>query len=70
MKQLTKLPRVNLPRWGLKHKGAEFELCPTIRCKFTPLGFETFCSESPILSAVKCKFTPLGFETCSGGAIF
>ena len=32
---------VNLPRWGLKHVGKKGEHKERVKCKFTPLGFET-----------------------------
>ena len=32
-------------------------------CKFTPLGFETGCSDAVNTYGLLCKFTPLGFET-------
>ena len=32
---------VNLPRWGLKRRNKLIFLLLDIRCKFTPLGFET-----------------------------
>ena len=35
-----------------------------LRCKFTPLGFETDPhNPTNIEFFLKCKFTPLGFET-------
>ena|GEM_PF-2604548 len=32
---------VNLPRWGLKQKTINPTNDKSIKCKFTPLGFET-----------------------------
>ena len=36
-----------------------------LKCKFTPLGFETFSDRLAQNARFLCKFTPLGFETPS-----
>ena len=38
----------------------------TLRCKFTPLEFETFRAVGLRQPRLLCKFTPLEFETVCG----
>ena len=45
--------RVNLPRWGLKQFEEINETFELLRCKFTPLGFETrVTSDSAVKTTV------------------
>ena len=40
---------VNLPRWGLKLGSGSFKELSQIRCKFTPLGFETMLEAADVV---------------------